>query len=245
MSRRRSAAVQILPCPRTVIPQLLLRTQDAVSLLVRGHPETLLRRALGTRLHSETFAFGLRRDLDVPFEHPTAKIPLTVRPLQPGDDLSILDVDTLGGGASDVMFERLSQRRLINSKLPTCWVAIAPDGKVCYMQWLVAPRDNHRIRAQWDDLFPQLAPGEALLEGAFTGDAYRGQGIMAHAMSRIAVAAREFGARWVLTYVGINNIPSLKGCKKAGFAPFQRRSEAWWLLRRRVAFAPLPQGMLA
>ncbi|HLZ46081.1 MAG TPA: GNAT family N-acetyltransferase [Gemmatimonadales bacterium] len=215
-----------------------------MSLLMRGHPQTVLRHALGTRLHSETLAFGLRRDLDIPCEHPTAKIPLVVRPLQPQDDLSILDVDT-PGLQGRVMFERLAQRRLIAARLPTCWVAIAPDGKVCYMQWLVAPRDNDRIRALWDDLFPQLAPGEALLEGAFTGDAYRGQGIMAHAMSRIAVVARDFGARWVLTFVGVNNTPSLKGCYRAGFVPFQRRSEAWRLLRRRVAFTPLPQGMLA
>jgi GNAT superfamily N-acetyltransferase len=210
-----------------------------MNLLMRGHPQTLLRRALGTRLHSETFAVGLRRDLDCPFVHPAAKLPLVIRPLRSDDDLSILNIDQ-SGLASEVLFERLSQRRLINAGQPTCWVAIAPDDKVCYMQWLVAPSDNDRIRAQWDDLFPQLAPGEALLEGAFTGDAYRGQGIMAHAMSRIAVAARDFGARWVHTFVGVTNTPSLKGCKKAGFVPFQQRSENWWLLRRRVAFTPLP-----
>jgi len=221
-----------------VLPQLLLRTQDAVSLLVRGHPQTLLRRALGTRLHSETLAVGLRRDLDCPFAHATAKIPVVIRPLRSDDDLSILNIDE-PGLTSQVLFERLSQRRLINAGLPTCWVAIAPDGKVCYMQWLVAASDNDRIRAQWNDLFPQLGPGEALLEGAFTGDAYRGQGIMAHAMSRIALAARDFGARWVHTFVGSTNTPSLKGCQKAGFVPFQQRSEVWRLLRRRVAFTPL------
>lgn len=215
-----------------------------MSLLMRGHPRALLRHVLGTRLHSETLAVGLRRDLDVPVAHPPAKIPLVVRPLQAGDDLSILDIEP-AGLASEVLYERLSQRRLIASGLPTCWVAIAPDGKVCYMQWLVAPSDNARIRAQWDDLFPQLAPDEALLEGAFTGDAYRGQGIMAHAMSRIAVAARAFGARWVHTFVGVTNVPSLKGCKKAGFEPFQQRSESWWLLRRRVVFTPLTKEHLA
>ena len=117
-----------------------------MSLLVRGHPQTLLRRALGTRLHSETLAIGLRRDLDCPFVHPTAKLPLVIRPLRSGDDLSILNIDQ-PELTSDVLFERLSQRRLINAGLPTCWVAIAPDGKVCYMQWLVAPSDNVRIRA--------------------------------------------------------------------------------------------------
>ena len=237
MLRRCNAAVQIMLFSCTVLPQLLSRTHDAMSLLVRGHRQ-MLRRALGRRLRSETLAIGLHRDLDCPFVHPTAKIPLVIRPLRSDDDLSILNIDQ-PGLTSDVLFERLSHRRLISARLPTCWVAIAPDDKVCYMQWLVAPSDNDRIRAQWDDLFPQLGPDEALLEGAFTGEAYRGQGIMAHAMSRIAVAARDFGARWVHTFVGVTNTPSLKGCKKAGFVLFQQRSEVWRLLRRRVVFTPL------
>ncbi|HWC74172.1 MAG TPA: GNAT family N-acetyltransferase [Gemmatimonadales bacterium] len=221
--------------------RLLLQTQDVFNLLVRGHPGTILQRALGTRLRSETLALGLRRDLVVPHTAPAPKIPLIVRPLAPGDDLSILDIEQ-PDLSSDAMFERLAQRRLVAAELPTCWVAIAPDGKVCYMQWLVAPKHNDRMRGQWGDLFPMLGPGEALLEGAYTGDAYRGQGIMAYAMSRIAEAASEFGARWVQTFVGVTNVASLKGCKKAGFVPFVRRSEVWWLMRRTVEFAGLPQG---
>jgi GNAT superfamily N-acetyltransferase len=118
--------------------------------------------------------------------------------------------------------------------------AIGPDGKVCYMQWLIASRDNARIRGQWADLFPVLAPDEALLEGAYTGHAYRGQGIMAHAMARIAERASDFGARWVLTFVGERNVASLKGCAKAGFVPYVRRTESWRFMRRRVRFVPLP-----
>jgi GNAT superfamily N-acetyltransferase len=219
--------------------QLFARTQDVLNLLVRGHPR-VVRRALGTRLSSQTLAFGLQRDLKKPHVVPEARVPLEVRPLAAGDDLTMLDI-AAPGLPSEVVFERLGQRRLLAAGLPTCWVAIGPDRKVCYMQWLIAPQDNARIRALWGDLFPQLKPDEALLEGAYTGDAYRGQGIMAHAMSRIAEAARDFGARWVNTYVGHSNVASLKGCKKAGFSPFTQRTEQWWLLRRHVRFTPFDQ----
>ena len=221
--------------------QFLTRTFDVFNLLTQPHSVAVLRHALACRLGSETIAYGLRRDLVVAHAAPAAKIPLVVRPLESSDDLSILETATPGLSRPAVS-GRLSQRRLIAANLPTCWVAIGPDGKVCYMQWLIAPKDNARIRALWGDLFPQLGAGEALLEGAYTGDAYRGQGIMAHAMSRIAEQAGEFGASWVHTFVGQSNVASLKGCKRAGFVPFQRRKEVWRLLRRTVEFAPVPEG---
>lgn len=215
--------------PRRFINQ----TQEVFRLLAQGRARSVLR-AVRTRLRSDNMALGLRRDLTVPHEAPPAKIPLVLRPLRPDDDLSMLADDR---GDPSKAFGRQAQRRLVAANIPTCWIAAAPDGKVCYMQWLMAPRENDRIRAQWGDLFPQLGPDEALLEGAYTDHAYRGQGIMAHAMSRIAEQAREFGARWVVTFVGKSNIASLKGCAKAGFVPYLERSESWRLLRRRVRFS--------
>ncbi len=79
-------------------------------------------------------------------------------------------------------------------------------------------------------LYPRLAPYEALLEGAYTPEAYRGQGIIASAMALIAERAGDFGARWVVTFVDETNVASLKGCARAGFVPY---------LRRRVRFTPL------
>ena len=218
-------------------PRLSKQVRDGVELVATGRSRILLH-TMRTRLRSETVALGLRRDLTVPHPVPPAKIPIQVLPLQPGDDLSMLDVTP--NILPDDVRGMLAQRRLVEAALPTCWVAIGPDGRVCYMQWLSASQDNAHIERQWADLFPVLAPDEALLEGAYTGRAYRGQGIMAHAMARIAEGASDFGARWVLTFVGETNVASLKGCAKAGFVPYVRRTESWWLMRRRVRFVPLP-----
>ncbi len=226
--------MQILP------PRFSRQIREAAQLLATGRSRVVLH-AMGTRLRSDTIAVGLRRDLTVPHPVPPAKIPLQVRPLESGDDLSMLDIspDT----PPDQVPGLVAQRRLLASALPTCWVAIAPNGKVCYMQWLTTSQDNERIHGRWGDLFPILGQDEALLEGAYTGHAYRGQGIMAHAMARIAEGARDFGARWVLTFVGESNVASLKGCAKAGFVRYVRRTESWRLMRRRVRFVPLlPKG---
>jgi len=140
------------------------------------------------RLYSRREAVGLRRDLSVPFMAPPAKIPLIVRPLRPDDDLSfIAEVPELAPQAAR---QRIDQRLLLTADIPTCWIAIDPDGTACYMQWLIAPRDNALVRARWGGLFPELQPDEALLEGAYTADSHRGQGIMSHAMARISERAR-------------------------------------------------------
>ncbi|MFN2570051.1 MAG: GNAT family N-acetyltransferase [Gemmatimonadales bacterium] len=226
-----------MPVTSQRLPQ---QVREALRLFAEGR-SAIVFHALRTRMRSQTLALGLRRDLTVPFATPQAKIALDVRPLQPGDDLAMLDI--VGNGQSpELVPGLLAQQRLLHANIPTCWVAIAPDGRVCYMQWLIASKNNHRIRAQWGDLFPPLAADEALLEGAYTGAAYRGQGIMPHAMARIAEAARAFGARWVSTFVGDYNLASLKGCKKAGFVPYLKRVESWLLLRRTTEFTPLPTG---
>jgi GNAT superfamily N-acetyltransferase len=89
-----------------------------------------------------------------------------------------------------------------------------------------------------------LLGDEALLEGAHTPVAYRGKGIMAEAMALIAERARDFGARYVLTFVEHDNVASLKGCKKAGFAPHLIRHDQVFLfhLLRRLRFEPFPTG---
>ena len=62
------------------------------------------------------------------------------------------------------------------------------------------------------------------------------------AMAQLAAKAGEKGARWAITFVSQDNIPSLKGCKRAGFAPFLIRKKEWRLFHSRITFTPLPAG---
>jgi GNAT superfamily N-acetyltransferase len=216
----------------------LRHLREAIGLIRDRNGRSRLWHALRVRAYSRHVAFGLRRDLRVPVAVPAAKIPLVVRPLRPQDDLAFLSPEP--GLPLQSAWGRLAQRRLLAANLATCWIAADPNGTVCYMQWLVAAHDNARVQAHWaGGLFPLLQQNEALLEGAYTAETHRGQGVMAHSMAKIAAAAQELGAQSVITFVEQSNVPSLKGCEKAGFAPYVKRTEIWFLFRRRVRFAPI------
>jgi GNAT superfamily N-acetyltransferase len=215
----------------------LQRVRDLVRLFFTGRGAQVWR-AVTRRLYSNGASIGLKRDVTVPFTAPAAKLPIRVRALAPADDLSFLDVHQ-AGLSDDQVFGRLGQRRILESGLQTCHVALGPDGRPCYMQWLIPSAENDRLRAFFGNLYPRLGPDEALLEGAYTPEEHRGKGIMASAMAQIAERGRELGARRVITFVDEGNVASLKGCERAGFTPYLRRHEAFRLFRRRITFTPL------
>jgi hypothetical protein len=187
---------------------------------------------------SDWISVGLRRDLERPFTAPPAKIPVTVRPLREEDWPSLFDL-TEAGISEDERQLRTNRKELALERVGRPFVAVTGDGDPCYIQWLFSPDENERMRAFFNNVFPRLKPDEMLLEGAFTPEKHRGKGIMPCAMAQIAEQAAAQGARWVLTFVTEDNIPSLKGCDRAGFTPYIRRSVHWNGLRKTVNFGEL------
>jgi GNAT superfamily N-acetyltransferase len=216
---------------------MIQRIQSTASILRSGDWEDLWR-AGKEHLHSESKAYGLRRDLTVPFPAPDATIPIAVRPICESDVATLLEAgrDELSGEAQR---ERAIRLRMIDAKLATCYVAVTENDEPCYMQWLIGANDNDRIREIFGDRFPPLAKDEMLLEGAFTLEQWRGKKIMAAAMARIAERATDHDVRWVITFVGMDNVPSMKGCHRAGFEPYVERTGVWRLFRHRSAFGPI------
>ena len=188
-----------------------------VGRMVREGRGRVLMDVLRERWASRRLSYGLRRDLAVPFPAPAARLPVTIRPLRDSDVPALLALDAPGldEAARDERRTRLD---------------------------MIAAGLHMRVEAFFHGIFPRLAADEALLEGAFTPEEFRGQGIMAAAMAQLAELAGPLGARWVVTFVTADNLPSLKGCKRAGFAPYLTREESWQQFRRRLAFTPLPPG---
>lgn len=205
-----------------------------VDLVRGGRIDTLISRARRC-LYSDARAFVLRRDLEIPFEAPPARIPLTVRRLRDSDVAELLQQ----GSADEDALERASRARMLKAGLPGCHVGATEDDRPCYMQWLLGHENNEQIQRYFGDAFPILKPDTALLEGAYTPAAHRGKGIMPAAMARIAEQAEQLGSRYVITFVATDNIPSLKGCERAGFQPHGVRTEQVRLFRRRVTIEPL------
>jgi GNAT superfamily N-acetyltransferase len=217
----------------------MIRLREGLELLRSSTGRRWLWRTARQRLYSRRVAIGIRRDMSVPFAVPSAKIPLVVRQVQPDDDLSfIAAVPELAPEAAQ---QRADQRWLLSSDLPTPWVAVDPDGTVCFLTWLLTARDNAAIQARWGALLPVLKPDEALIEGSYTAESQRGLGILPDAGTRVVEQARDFGARHGMSFIAEWNAASLKAGAKAGWVPFVKREESWFLFRRRIRFLPLSE----
>lgn len=194
-------------------------------------------------LYTYTWRYGLRRSLDQKIEPPRAKIPLHVRPFATGDEEALFGHRLTGADAEDAREIRYRLEHLA-ADIPTPFVAVdETTGTPCYMQWLMGAEQNAKIQAKpWG--FPRLAQDEALLENAYTPPAYRGKHIMAEAMYLIAERARDFGARFAMTFVAGDNMASLKGCKRAGFDIYlvHERKDYGFGLFTRNKFTVLPKG---
>jgi len=219
---------------------VIARIKNLVFLLRHGRFQDIAEK-IRHRMSSDTRSYCLRRDLSVPFQAPDAKVPITVREIRDDDKVKIFDLNRPGISPAEKK-ELVRRLEHLNADIPTCYVAVSDDGTPAYVQWLMGATLNDRIQSYFNGIFPVLAPDEALLENAFTLEAFRGKGIMPAAMARIAEKGSQIGARWVITFVEESNVPSLKGCKRSGFEPYMFRHERWHLFRRTLEFTRLPEN---
>jgi hypothetical protein len=121
-------------------------------------------------------------------------------------------------------------------------VAVTEDGDQCFIQWLIGQDQNDKVFAFFGGEYLRLKQGEMLMENAYTPAKHRGKRVMPCAMSQIAEVGTKLNAKRIFTYVGEDNIGSLKGCKRAGFMPYLMRTERWRFFRRSMDFNLLPPG---
>jgi GNAT superfamily N-acetyltransferase len=88
------------------------------------------------------------------------------------------------------------------------------QGEVGHISWLFTSgghgRRLHLVR---------LGPGDVELDGAFTFRAFRGKGLLSAVEREMLRDAKREGARVAYTHVEADNIASIKGVLKTGFAP--------------------------
>jgi RimJ/RimL family protein N-acetyltransferase len=193
------------------------------------------------RFYSQSLSYCLRRDLAIPIETPKAKIPISIRKLRASDISILLNLDDPSLSDQERR-ERTDRLVLLKEGVETCYVAVDQSDRPCYMQWLIGPNENLSLQRIFSGGFPWLESNEALLEDAFTPESHRGLGIMSCAMAQIAERGSAINARYIITFVHDQNIPSLKGCKRAGFVPYMLRYEKNRFFRRTISFSLLPAG---
>ena len=182
------------------------------------------------RIFSKTEAFGLKRDLTIDFKTPKAQIDLLIRPFQPKDK-AYFKADLQNGG-------------LVEKNIPICYVATTSEDIPCHRHWLMDYKQNENIKAFWGESFPVLNADEALIESIFTIPKYRSKGIMPAVLDKMAKKSKNLGLRYLILFVEIDNIPSLKGSHRSGFEPYVLRTEKWFLFKREISFKDLSSEVL-
>ncbi len=202
--------------------QKIDRLRHAVPIALKsGRFASLLLQKAGQttdRIHSDSVSYVLRRDGSMHFTAPKAKIPILVRP-STREDLPA------------IALERPGRVLAIELGLSTCYLATTEYNQICYMQFLVDSSQNKLTATQFKGIFPMLKDDEMFLEWAYTFEKFRGMRIMASAMAQIAERGIGAGARWLFTSVAADNESALKGCKNAGFRPYQIVRNRWRFFR--------------
>lgn len=229
-----------LPHHKTIVRDLKESIKHGIQLIKSGHFLVFFHE-LRKRIYSKSISVGLRRLMEIDFQKPDARIDILVRPLEEGD----FDFLTESGELERVSPREVElHRAMIDSGIPQCYVAVNRNDEPCYMQWLISSESNDLIEELFGNSFPQLKEDEGLLEGAYMHRAFRGLHIMPAAMSRITEKALEKNIRAVMTFVDIENIPSLKGCKRSGFSPYLVKKDRWFLFHRSITFQPLTEKVI-
>lgn len=170
-------------------------------------------------------SLGLRRDCSTKWDVEGGKIPIMVRELT-ATDISLILPEHLASSNRRERAQINVRRKLLAQNTPTCFVAIDQhSGRPCFIQWAFDHSQNDFIADFFKGRFPRLKVGQILLENAYTHPDFRGQGVMPIAMNLLADLLGAKGASEIITFVETTNVPSLKGCLRAGFQPFVRRKD--------------------
>jgi hypothetical protein len=212
--------------------------------LLRRGELGIVRDNLLRKLWGDDASLGLRRDMDVPFLAPDAQFPISIRPFRESDLSTILDLEG-PDVPSDEIRDRMARRDIVSHRFSSCYVAVTGDDQPCFIQWAMYPSEHETMRGAFGAPFPTLADDEVLLEGAFTPGTFRGRKVMPAAMARIAECEAKDGGHSIITFVQKDNIPSLKGCERAGFHPYMNRSMRRRFFRLSVTFTPLAAPLSA
>jgi len=190
----------------------------------------LVLRRLAGRMWGRRIFYELRCDLRQLPDVPSARLPVRMRPGAHKLASALENAREARGG--DYLQARFL-RRLLAGGAREPFLAQNEGGIAIYCQWLIRPRDHEQLAHVFPGRYHKPAPGEVLLEGAFTFPRFRGSGVMADGMGQLLRIARLEGYSFATTFTAADNPASLRGCGKVGFGPHRAYMATYRLGRRR------------
>ena len=209
------------------------RARGRFAALRRVGPAVALRE-IGARLWSTRIEYELECRLTTLPPRPTARIPVQIYERDPatfdGFERELRE-------ARGVTYGQLLRRaEACRAGLVGIHAASSTDGEFLYAQWLLSPANRDRLASIAEGPWRPLSPDEVLLEYAYSFSRARGLGVMADGMGQILELAAAAGAQLAVTYVRTDNVPSLRGCARVGFAPARIAETTYRLGRASHAF---------
>lgn len=178
------------------------------------------------RIYSEIICLGVKRDLNNNFQSPDSKIKIKTRLFKKSDGIYFAHDNHNYG--------------LIEEDIKNCYVATTINDIPCFRIWIMESSQNSKIQSFFPGNFPSLNKNELLVEAAFTLPEYRGNRILSTAINKI-IENNNNRARYLLAFIDIKNVNSLKGYKHSGFDPYLLRVEKWFFFSKRVYFSDIPK----
>ena len=194
--------------------------RGAIKLLKVGGPVVFLKQ-LKRQIYSRESQVGLELDL--------RQANVTTSPAKIGYTLALAskaDIEEAlrkAGTESKESVQKLLYRKwLYESGFRNWYVArIVETGDLCYMHSVIDADDYKRADGDFSNWLPDLKEGEALLEGAYTFEKYRGLKLSTAISVDLVRIYKEKGYQRILTYIEKNNIPPLKVVEAVGFTCFE------------------------
>ena len=87
--------------------------------------------------------------------------------------------------------------------------------------FIIYPEDDKTTGGKFRNWFPRLKEDEALLEGGYTFEKFRGNRLHPSVITDRFRICKDKGFRRVVAYIEKGNIASLKGYERAGFTQFE------------------------
>ncbi len=191
------------------------------------------------KIYLKDLHYGLKRSLEGDIPTLPSKLDYDLHRASPQEMAEVFPLLSLDNPHS--IMEWVYRKVFYDQGLVNCYLArVKGTNDPCYLQWMVSSAEMSQVKAALRQAYPPINQDEVMLEHAYTFTKYRGQGLMASVMVKLAALAQTQGYREIITYVGKDNLASLKGCEKAGFRKFRlwQESHLFFLNFRKLAETP-------
>lgn len=201
-----------------VLKSALRMVRCAVLLLKIGGPKAFFDQ-LSRLIYSRDILIGLEKDLDARGVCVSSKLPYSWRQASEREMEELLT--KAKAESKESVHELIKRKWFYECGFHDCYAARTADsGELCFVAWLISTKDGNLVNRSFKNRLPSLEEDELLLENCYTFENYRGNSIMPSVLVELWELARNKGFKRLITYVGQDNVASLRAFEKLGFRKF-------------------------